>query len=80
MIFPEHGVIARGRLLSPVIVDHGIGRLGRSCQTGRVAVQQYVAFDVSKQSSEAMIVDEAGNRLVSRKVRSDPSAMAAFVA
>jgi transposase len=43
-------------------------------------VQQYVAFDVSKQSSEAVIVDEAGNRLVSRKVATDPLAMAAFVA
>jgi O-antigen ligase len=78
--FPAHGVIARGRLLSPVMVHHGIGRLGRSCRTGRVAVQQYVAFDVSKQSSEAVIVDEAGKRLVSRKVATDPSAMAAFVA
>jgi len=43
-------------------------------------VQQYVAFAVSKQSSEAVIVDEAGNRLVSRKVATDPLAMAAFVA
>ena len=43
-------------------------------------MQQYVAFDVSKQSSEAVIVDEAGNRLVSRKVATDPLAMAAFVA
>jgi transposase len=43
-------------------------------------VQQYVAFDVSKQSSEAVIVDAAGNRLVCRKVATDPLAMAAFVA
>jgi len=43
-------------------------------------MQQYVAFDVSKQSSEAVIVDAAGNRLVSRKVATDPVAMAAFVA
>ena len=43
-------------------------------------MQQYVAFDVSKQSSEAVIVDGAGNRLVSRKVPTDPLAMAAFVA
>lgn len=42
-------------------------------------MQQYVAFDVSKQSSEAVIVDAAGNRLVSRKVATDPLAMAAFV-
>jgi transposase len=42
-------------------------------------VQQYVAFDVSKQTSEAVIVDEAGNRLVSRKVATDPAALAAFV-
>ncbi len=42
-------------------------------------MRQYVAFDVSKQSSEAVIVDEAGNRLVSRKIRTDPLAMAAFV-
>ena len=41
---------------------------------------QYVAFDVSKQSSEAVIVDAAGNRLVSRKLPTDPLAMAAFVA
>jgi transposase len=43
-------------------------------------VQQYVALDVSKQSSEAVIVDETGNRLVSRKVATDPQALAAFVA
>jgi len=43
-------------------------------------VQQYVAFDVSKQSSEAVIVDVAGNRLMSRQVATDPSAMIAFVA
>ena len=43
-------------------------------------MQQYVAFDVSKQSSEAVIVDAAGRRLVSRKVATDPVAMAAFVA
>lgn len=43
-------------------------------------MQQYVAFDVSKQSSEAVIVDETGKRLVSRKVPTDPSSMAAFVA
>jgi transposase len=35
---------------------------------------------VSKRSSEVVIVDEAGNRLVSRKVATDPLAMAAFVA
>lgn len=43
-------------------------------------MQQYVAFDVSKQSSEAVIVDAAGNRLVSRKMATDPATMAAFVA
>jgi transposase len=43
-------------------------------------VQQYVAFDVSKQSSEAVIVDESGKRLVSCKVATDPLSMAAFVA
>lgn len=43
-------------------------------------MQRYVAFDVSKQSSAAVIVDAAGNRLLSRKVPTDPSAMAAFVA
>ena len=42
-------------------------------------MQRRVAFDVSKQSSEAVIVDETGNRLVSRKVATDPAAMAAFV-
>ncbi len=42
-------------------------------------MHQDVAFDVSQQSSEAVIVDEAGNRLVSRKIRTDPSAMVAFV-
>jgi hypothetical protein len=62
------------------MIHHGIGRLGRSCQTGRVTVHQCVAFDVPKQSSEAVIVDEAGSRLVSRKVAPDPLAMAAFVA
>ena len=43
-------------------------------------MQQDVAFDGSKQSSEAVIVDAAGNRLVSRKVATVPSALAAFVA
>lgn len=43
-------------------------------------MQQYVAFDVSKQTSEAVIVDAAGTCLVQRKVKTDPLAMAAFVA
>jgi transposase len=42
-------------------------------------VRQYVAFDVSKQTSEVVIVDEAGTCLVRRKVRTDPLALAAFV-
>ena len=42
-------------------------------------MQRRVAFDVSKPSSEAVIVDAAGNRLVSRKVATEPLAMAAFV-
>jgi len=42
-------------------------------------VRQYVAFDVSKQSSEAVIVDATGTCLVRRKVATDPLAMAAFV-
>ncbi len=42
-------------------------------------MQQYVAFDVSKQTSEAVIVDATGRCLVSRKVATDPLAMAAFV-
>jgi transposase len=42
-------------------------------------VRQYVAFDVSKQTSEVVVVDEAGTCLVRRKVRTDPLALAAFV-
>jgi transposase len=42
-------------------------------------VQQHVASAVAKQTSEAVIVGEAGSRLVSRKVATDPLAMAALV-
>jgi transposase len=42
-------------------------------------VRQYVAFNVSKQTSEVVIVDEAGTCLMRRKVRTDPLALAAFV-
>lgn len=43
-------------------------------------MRQYVAFDVSKQTSEAVIVDAAGTCLVRRQVKTDPLVMAAFVA
>ena len=42
-------------------------------------MQQYVAFDVSKQRSEAVIVDETGKCLVRRKLQTDPVVMARFV-
>ena len=39
-----------------------------------------MAFEVAKQASEAVIVDEAGNRLVRRKLVTDPSSLAALAA
>lgn len=42
-------------------------------------MKQYVAFDVSKQFSEAVLVDETGAVVVRGKVRTDPVAMAGFV-
>lgn len=42
-------------------------------------MRQHVAFDVSKPSNEAMIVDEAGRCPCQRKARTDPAVMAAFV-
>ena len=42
-------------------------------------MDRHVAFDVSKPTSERVIVDEAGHQLASRKPATDSSAMAVFV-
>jgi transposase len=57
-----------------------LAAFGGCANQGRVAVQQYLAFAVSKQSSEAVIVDETRHRLVNQKIATDPRALAAFIA